>query len=261
MKNIIFTLVLLFSVRFYTAQTTLTAAVDFTVTDTGGNTINLFSLLNSGKYVCLDFFFVTCVPCQVTSPYFKQTCSNYGCNTQDVFFMSVDYSNTNTQVLSYEQTYLNGNAGYPEISGIEGGGNSVNSIYGISQYPTFILIAPNHQIIETDMWPINSAADFTTYFNNHALNQKSCLVTSINKNILPEDFIFYPNPAKNEVNLTFNEIEKQTITLTDLLGKELMQKETESSSYKLNITDINSGIYFLSVKNASGEKLKKIIIN
>ena len=41
------------------SQTTLTTAVDFTVTDTDGNTHNLFTYLNDGKYVCLDFFFTT----------------------------------------------------------------------------------------------------------------------------------------------------------------------------------------------------------
>ncbi|GAB4287070.1 MAG: hypothetical protein Kow0068_12820 [Marinilabiliales bacterium] len=50
--------ILVLYVAAYT-QTTLTTAVDFTVTDTDGNTHNLFSYLDAGKYVCLDFFFVT----------------------------------------------------------------------------------------------------------------------------------------------------------------------------------------------------------
>jgi cytochrome oxidase Cu insertion factor (SCO1/SenC/PrrC family) len=39
------------------AQTNLTEAVDFTVTDTEGHTHNLFDILASGQHVLIDFFF------------------------------------------------------------------------------------------------------------------------------------------------------------------------------------------------------------
>ncbi|MFH2141598.1 MAG: hypothetical protein ABIJ97_04190 [Bacteroidota bacterium] len=54
---IAFSFFLLFSIGF--AQTPLTTAVDFTVTDTDGNSYNLFSILASNKYVVIDFFFTT----------------------------------------------------------------------------------------------------------------------------------------------------------------------------------------------------------
>ncbi|GAB4294165.1 MAG: hypothetical protein Kow0068_19050 [Marinilabiliales bacterium] len=38
------------------SQVTLTTAVDFTATDVEGNTINLFSILNSGQYVAMEFW-------------------------------------------------------------------------------------------------------------------------------------------------------------------------------------------------------------
>lgn len=41
------------------SQTNLTTAIDFTVTDVDGNTHNLFDYLNDGKYVVLEFFFVS----------------------------------------------------------------------------------------------------------------------------------------------------------------------------------------------------------
>ena len=42
------------------AQTSLTNAVDFTVTDLEGNSHTLFDYLNNGKYVCVDFFAYWC---------------------------------------------------------------------------------------------------------------------------------------------------------------------------------------------------------
>ena len=57
MKKIFF-LVLGVALSFASfAQTDLTTAVDFTVTDTDSVQHNLFDYLNDGKYVVLDFFF------------------------------------------------------------------------------------------------------------------------------------------------------------------------------------------------------------
>ena len=89
-RNFLLALICLFSILFARAQTSLTTATDFTVTDTDGNTHNLYSILNSGKYVCIDFFFTTCGPCQSTSPYYKVTFTNFCCNSQDIFFISID---------------------------------------------------------------------------------------------------------------------------------------------------------------------------
>lgn len=61
MKKLLrFTLVLMAALAMNTsfAQTNLTQAVDFTATDTEGNTWNLFEQLDQGKYVLIDFFFV-----------------------------------------------------------------------------------------------------------------------------------------------------------------------------------------------------------
>src|SRR5688500_13787779 len=160
MKKLYTILMLSLTLSTVNAQTSLTTAVDFTVTDVDGNSFNLFSVLNSGKYVCIDFFFTTCVPCQQTVPYFKTTFQNYGCNTAQVFFISVADGDNNAQCVAYENSYLGGNASFPVISGQEGCGTTVCSTYGIGAYPTYILIAPNHAIIEQDMWPISSAASF-----------------------------------------------------------------------------------------------------
>lgn len=62
MKKILrFSLVILAVMTINTSfsQTNLTQAVDFTATDTDGNTWTLFEELAEGKYVLIDFFFTT----------------------------------------------------------------------------------------------------------------------------------------------------------------------------------------------------------
>jgi cytochrome oxidase Cu insertion factor (SCO1/SenC/PrrC family) len=59
MKKIFFAMFgIIFSFSVY-AQTGLTTAIDFTVTDTDSIEHNLFDYLDDGKYVVLDFFFTT----------------------------------------------------------------------------------------------------------------------------------------------------------------------------------------------------------
>ena len=57
MKKITLFLGMLLATTFSFAQTPLTVAVDFTATDIEGVEHNLFSILDGGQYVCIDFFF------------------------------------------------------------------------------------------------------------------------------------------------------------------------------------------------------------
>ena len=168
MKRILLTLALGLGLLTANAQTSLTTAVDFTVTDVHGEVHNLFSILNDGKHVIVDFFFTTCPPCVASVPILNQSFLDYGCNTGEVFYISMDVGDTDAEVLQYELYY---GGLLPSVSGIDGGGDAVNSAYGISAYPTVILIAPDHTILEQDIWPVS---DITTVLPNAGLNMASC---------------------------------------------------------------------------------------
>jgi len=85
--------------------------------------------------------------------------------------MSVNTGNTDAECIIFDETY---GVPFPCISGIEGGGNAINSTYGINAYPTYILIAPDHSIVEQDMWPISSTQTFVDYFESNGLEQSDC---------------------------------------------------------------------------------------
>lgn len=82
---------LLFGAGLRAQQTTLTEAVDFTVTDCHGQTYNLFEILDRGQAVFIDFFFYTCGQCQVISPYITGSYTQMGCNMHDVFYIEISY--------------------------------------------------------------------------------------------------------------------------------------------------------------------------
>lgn len=154
MKKIFYSLLfIVFAINVNFAQTPLTTAVDFTVTDTDGNVHNLFTYLNDGKYVVIDFFFTTWPSCIASSPDVNQSYIDFGCNTGDVIFISIDSGDDDAAVEQYDIDY---GLDIPSVSGTQGGGDAVNSDYGISAYPTIIIIAPNHDIVNQDVWPVST---------------------------------------------------------------------------------------------------------
>jgi thiol-disulfide isomerase/thioredoxin len=153
------------------AQTNLTTAVDFTVTDIHGDTHNLFNYLDNGKHVIVDCFFTTCGPCIASVPTLNQAYTDYGCNTGEIIFISIDNGESDAAVLQYENDY---GGLLPSVSGNDGGGNAVISAYGISAYPTVVLIAPDRTILEQDIFPVSN---ITTALPNAGLNMASCAVT------------------------------------------------------------------------------------
>ena len=168
MKKLYTILLLSLSLVSLNAQTSLTTAVDFTVTDVHGNTHNLFTYLDDGKHVIVDFFFTTCGPCISSVPTMNTAFTNYGCNSGEVIFIAIDDGDSDAEVLQYENDY---GGLLPSVSGIDGGGNAVNSAYGISAYPTVILIAPDRTILEQDIYPVSN---ITTALPNAGLTIAVC---------------------------------------------------------------------------------------
>ena len=192
MKNLLLVLLVFIGLQVK-SQTNLTTAVNFTVTDVHGQTHNLFNILDGGKHVIIDFFFTTCGPCIASVPTLNQAFTDYGCNTGEVYFISIDQGDTDAEVLQYEETY---GGLLPSVSGVNGGGNSVTSTYGVTAYPTVVLIAPNRTILSQDIWPLSN---ITSVFSNAGLSLASCGAASIQEELLTN---------------------KKLLKVTDLLGRE-----------------------------------------
>ena len=265
MKKLLLLIVTLisFGLKQGNAQTTLTQAVDFTVTDVNGDTWNLFDILNGGQHVCIDFFFTTCPPCIATSPYFKQTYTNFGCNNEDIFFIAVDVGDTDAEVLAYENSVLGGAPGYPSVSGLNGGGDAVVNDYGVGAFPTYILIAPNKTIVEQDMWPIASASTFTTFFGGHALSPIPCSTVGINE---AEETALnvYPNPAKDMIFIKMiDQASNQIFMLYDAKGALVFEGNChyqDGMIASMNISEIPNGLYFYELVTPKGKITKMMSI-
>jgi len=74
----------------------------------------------------------------------------------------------------------------------------------------------------------------------------------INNNV----FIVYPNPANNNLQLTVDNTQLgKNIEILDITGKLLMKLEIQNIEFRINISDLENGVYFVKI----GNKVQKFI--
>ena len=132
-------------------------APDFTITDTDGHTFNLYTTLNEGKTVFLDFFFTTCGYCIQYSPIIEQVYQNHGAGTGDIVFWGLSDRDNNTSINTYKTAHNVGNL----CAGTEGGGNTATTLYSsnftFTGWPTYSIICPD----KTVSWDVKAFVDAT----------------------------------------------------------------------------------------------------
>jgi plastocyanin len=73
-----------------------------------------------------------------------------------------------------------------------------------------------------------------------------------------QDFLFFPNPTENLVNLRVNEQRiGSSISVYDYSGKVVLQNKINNADSRLSIENLSPGLYFLAFDN-SGQKFKLI---
>jgi hypothetical protein len=74
-------------------------------------------------------------------------------------------------------------------------------------------------------------------------------------------FIFYPNPATNQIAIQFSNADLNQVSIYTLLGKEIFYAEFKNNlSQYLDVSTLTAGNYFLTVKNKYGSLTKKLCI-
>jgi len=74
------------------------------------------------------------------------------------------------------------------------------------------------------------------------------------------DFSVYPNPVNDILNISISE-NNTSIVLFDIVGKTVSEMELINGNNKLNIENLNPGVYFYSIKrNGNVIETKKLIV-
>lgn len=91
------------------------------------------------------------------------------------------------------------------------------------------------------------------------------LDTTVTVTEIPEydDIEVYPNPANSILNISLPEsynFDKANLNLTDITGKTILTFDIAEHSFPLDVSHLNSGIYFLRISNNEILKTLKVLI-
>jgi len=232
------------------AQVKINSPINFTVTDTHGQQHTLFDYLDEGKYVLIDFYFTTCHACNMATPSINEAFKRYGCNQEDIVFIALNRGNSDAQVLTYEQTY---NGFFPTASGQDGHADDVVTTYGVTAFPTVVLIAPNHTFVSKDIYPVTKANLDKAIYQNAGLPYATnyCgLDHGLHRDVA---LTLYPNPIINNASIQINldQVMDVKVKIINVLGQTIDTPIdsllTEPTTKKIDFSRFRSGVYFIQL--------------
>jgi len=228
-------------------------AVDFTFTDLQGIERNLFTELNKGNTVVLDFFFVDCKPCQKLTPGMVNLYNEYVAQSKKVIVFGISDRDINTKLKGFETEY---NVTYSS-TGVEGGGDTITDLYkgqfNLQGWPTYAVICPNRKVY----WDLERDSSFVKLRNaidSCQLNMNA--ISPVSANLVA----VYPNPAEDFISINAVNLTNYSITIISLEGKELLHQSSLMPEAKVDVKSLKSGLYIVQIEENGWIHRSKIII-
>ena len=155
--------------------------------------------------------------------------------------------------------------------------DSISYLWDFGDGNTSTLSSPSHTYSSIGMYTICLTVSSTTCSDTYcetafvdttangsgilSINVQKMLATGIAENKKQESLILlFPNPAHNSLDISYPfKKEDYTITITNLLGQPVLIQnvnDLSAGTVKLNIEDLNSGIYLLQINSKSGNTSK-----
>jgi hypothetical protein len=244
-----------------TAQTT---ATDFTATDCGAVSHNLFTELNAGKVVVLVWV-MPCGACISDAKAGYDAAQSFATSNpgQVLYWLADDMGNTSCSSLS---SWAGTNAIGP--TGVTMFGNAGNTIseanYGGSGMPHVVVIGGASHHIYYNMLNGSSDGPAITSAIVSALSPAAISSVSSNRN----EVKLYPNPSKDRVSVSYdlNEAAPVSVEIMNVIGvkvKALNAGTQPAGQHSLDINfenDLPRGIYVLKLTTGNTSRTVKFNI-
>jgi hypothetical protein len=239
-----------------------TTAYDFNMDDCNGKMHHLFSELDSGNVVVMEFFMLSCSPCIVAGKSLDAMITplkkKYGTKVRFYQF-GFTKSYTCTQIQSWVSTN-----GFANSVPFDSGDVQV-AYYGGMGMPTVAVVGgKGHDVLFTsmDFKPNTDSATISTaihtFFNTTGIQTNEDITSAVS---------VYPNPTSGLITLNLK-LEKQgtlNLTLTNLQGQNVLNLSNENLkpgnwNKTIALPRLKNGVYFLN--GSLGEQIftKKITI-
>ena len=97
-------------------------------------------------------------------------------------------------------------------------------------------------------------------YNGENGNESKSNMSTKNSNSKLENVTIYPNPTTGELVIVSEDIKIDRIEVLDIVGKIVSNHlVTSSTRCKINISNLNPGIYFIKIATNMGEVVKKVV--
>ena len=249
MKHLLTLVTLCFATMGFAQLPNGSVAPDFTVTDIAGEEHNLYSYLDSGYAVIIDFSATWCGPCwnYHTSGVFEEIYEAHGpegSNEVRILFIESDDNTTDEDLHGTgTNTWGDWTAGvdYP----IADNGGNIFNLYECAYYPTIFTVCPNRLIQQTGQ---ATAAAHINYFQSGDCAPASSpndvsLIEYLGPNrTCPET----PTPLSVRVmNQGTEPLTAFTLTASTLFGTELLTYDWtgELDTYEMAVIDMGEAIF------------------
>ena len=148
--------------------------------------------------------------------------------------------------LTYSISNLN-NIGFPSWLNYD---SNINSIYG---YP----LSQDTGIYYLKRKATDIAGTFAVdTFAIKVIGNINNSISSIENN----NFIVFPNPGSDKVNVIFPDAQKRTISIYNENNQNLISVDTHESRISINCSSLHSGIYYLKVATKNSVNTSKLVI-
>ena len=197
-----------------------------------------------------------------------------GCSSATAYYnVFVNASVATPRITTLSGTYCIGKSYNFTASPVGGTWSTNNAIAGITSSTTSAATAKINSVGSFGI-VYNTAADVngckaTTTFIRTSSNCTAPTVildTLQNSNesarIQTGSVSIYPNPARGVVTVNSPSVDaNSSLSIADITGKIVKTQAITDKQTKVNVSNLTSGIYFISIQSAEGKTTKKLIIN
>ncbi|WP_445722620.1 T9SS type A sorting domain-containing protein [Flavobacterium sp.] len=126
----------------------------------------------------------------------------------------------------------------------------------------FVQFVVAEDATETPPIPANTVIS-SILFDNYVARASATdtLLSNDDFNSSSANISIYPNPVNDVLNISSPDFELQSITVTDINGRIVKDNKANNTNVEMNVSDLNSGVYFINVKTIDGSVVKKFIKN
>lgn len=131
------------------------------------------------------------------------------------------------------------------------------------QQETYTLNAGVHVLKWAYEKDINSIGGEDAAWLDNIVFPANATILSVHNTGIQEDVLIFPNPAHGEVTILADTETIEEVAFISLTGKKItaLQTLTEANKVRFDLTNMNSGVYFIEIRTSAEVVYKKLIIN